>query len=207
MTSTNLSRAARYKTASNVQPEIETNNHFSSLASIRECNSVDNPWGLSEITKGYSISTARDKEGKRLQEPRLIERCNPFENHTEENHEGPPETNGYPAEAPQSSNYHTSANNTTQRRNKKNARNVVPGEQSYVEAVQKRFPNATAFTADPREWQSNKEFQTNDDPRGPRKTKVAIVGDSMLRGIRRQDINREVKRKNTKRFLVLRWDI
>ena len=108
-------RAARYKTALNLQPEIETDNRFSSLASIRECNSVDNPWGLSEIAKGYSISTARDKEGKRQQEPRLIERCNPFENHTEENHEGPPETNGYAAEAPQSSNYHTSPNNTTQR--------------------------------------------------------------------------------------------
>ena len=79
----------------------------------------------------------------------------------------------------------TSANNTTQGRNQRNARNVVPGEHSYSEAVPRSFPNATTFTADPRERQVTKIFKPMMTPRRPRKAKVAIVGDSMLRGIRR----------------------
>ena len=191
-------RVARSTTASNVQPVIETKNCSNSLAGIRECNAIENSWGLSEKPNEYSNSTTRDQEGKRQHVPSLSERCNSLENHTEKNHEGPTDLqNSHASVAPQSSNYRTSANNTTQRRNQRNARNIVPGEHSYSEAVQRSFPTATTFTADPRERRSNKDFTTYDDPRRPRKTKVAIVGDSILRGIRRQDINREVKRKDT----------
>ena len=122
----------------------------------------------------YSNSTTRDKEGKRQQVPSLSERCNSLEGHTEKNHEGPTETNGHAAVASQSSNYRTSANSTTHRRNQRNARTVVPGEHSYSEAVQRSFPNATTFTADPQERQSNKDFQTYDYHRRPRKTQRSL---------------------------------
>ena len=58
-------RVARSTTASNVQPVIETKNRFSSLAGIRECNSIENSWGLSEKPNECSDSTKKKAKGSR----------------------------------------------------------------------------------------------------------------------------------------------
>ena len=46
-------RVTKSTIASNVQPVIETKNRFNSLTGIRECNSIENTWGLSEKPNEY----------------------------------------------------------------------------------------------------------------------------------------------------------
>ena len=63
--------AARSTTFFNAQPEIETKNRLSSLGGIREFNSVDKLW---EVSESLNCQTATDKNNPQHVSPKVVKR-------------------------------------------------------------------------------------------------------------------------------------
>ena len=96
----------------------------------------------------------------------------------------------------------TKSKNSKNEHSAKNQKNLVPGERSYAQVSQREAQHAEGLGASKAPLQQrdsrSRDSQTNRrDNQANRKPTVSIVGDSMLRRLRKQDVNREASHIKT----------